>query len=183
MAEGFHKYKAGALPGRIKLGGWVHSGDFEALANPAIVQTGDYGLYAVWDQTVANLDGNGRNIAVFARIAGAPDDRNEVDFYAEGGITVTGPLACRPNDLLGIGFAYTGISDGAEQADANAGLPVSRTYESLLEVSYTAPIVPGFSIQPDLQYFWNPGAGVPDSSGTQRVENALVIGLRSTVNY
>jgi porin len=183
MAEGFYKYKAGELPGRVKLGGWVHTGDFENLADPMVTEDGDYGLYAVWDQTIANLDSNGRNIAIFARIIGAPEDRNEIDFYAEGGITVTGPLACRPNDLLGIGFAYTGISDSAQQADVNQGLSVIRDYESLLEVSYTASIIPGFSIQPDLQYFWNPGAGVPNSSGTKPVENALVLGVRSTINY
>ncbi len=33
-------------------------------------------------------------------------------------------------------------------------------YEALLEVSYTAQIVPGFTIQPDFQYFWNPGGHV-----------------------
>lgn len=183
MVEGFRQFQVAGLPGRVKLGGWYHSGEFENLSNPAVVESGDHGFYAVWDQTVAKLDNAGRNVAVFARIAGAPDDRNEVGFYAEGGMTVTGPLACRPHDLLGIGFAYTGISNGAQQADVNAGLPVIRNYESLLEVSYTANIVPGLSIQPDLQYFWNPGGGVADSSGTEPVENAFVAGFRSTVNY
>ncbi|MCU0955231.1 MAG: carbohydrate porin [Hyphomicrobium sp.] len=183
MAEAFYRYATGALPGRVKIGGWYHTGEFENLADPSIVETGDHGIYAIWDQVVTKLDGEGRNIAVFARVAGAPGDQNEVDFYAEGGLTVTGPLASRPNDLFGIGFAYTGISDAAVAADRDAGLPVVRNYEALLEASYTAVIVPGFSIQPDLQYFWNPGAGVPDEDGTGQVENALVLGVRSTVNY
>lgn len=185
MAEGFYKYNQGEgqLPGTVKVGGWVHTGDFENLANPAIVESNNHGIYAIWDQMVARLDGEGRNVAVFARVIGAPDDRNEIDFYAEGGLTVTGPFASRPADLFGIGFAYTGISDGAKTADINDGLAVVRDYEALLEVSYAAIIVPGFSIQPDLQYFWNPGGNVPDASGTRPVENALVLGIRSTVNY
>ena len=32
----------------------------------------------------------------------------------------------------------------------------------MLEVSYTAQIVPGFYLQPDFQYFWNPGGHVAD---------------------
>jgi porin len=183
MAEGFYKYDARDLPGRIKFGGWLHTGDFENIAHPSIIESGNYGLYAIWDQQVVKLDGDGRNISVFARVMGAPSDRNIVDIYAEGGVTVTGLFATRAKDLLGIGFAYTGISNSAQIADRDAGQSIVRDYEALLEVSYTAIIAPGFSIQPDIQYFWNPGGLVPDASGTSPVENALVLGLRSTINY
>jgi porin len=183
MAEGFYKYDARDLPGRIKLGGWLHTGDFEKIADPSIIESENYGLYAIWDQQVVKLDGDGRNISVFARAMGAPSDRNIVDIYAEGGVTVTGLFATRAKDLLGIGFAYTGISNSAQIADRDAGQSIVRDYEALLEVSYTAIIAPGFSIQPDIQYFWNPGGRVPDASGTSPVENALVLGLRSTINY
>lgn len=182
MAEAFYRYATGDLPGRLKIGGWYRTGEFEDLEDPFIFETGDHGIYAVWDQAIVKLDGDGRNIAVFARIIGAPGDQNEVDFYAEGGLTVTGPLSARPQDLFGIGYAYTGVSQVAANADRIAGLSVIRNYEALIEASYTAVIVPGFSIQPDFQYFWNPGAGVPDESG-EKVENALVLGVRSTVNY
>jgi porin len=183
MAEGFYKYDARDLPGRIKFGGWLHTGDFEKIADPSIVESGNFGLYALWDQQIIKLDSDGRNIAVFARIMGAPSDRNIVDVYAEGGVTVTGPFATRPKDLLGIGFAYTGTSHSAQIAAREAGQSIVRDYEALLEVSYTAHLVSGFSIQPDIQYFWNPGGRVPDASGTRPVENALVLGLRSTINY
>jgi porin len=183
MAEGFYKYDAGDLPGRIKFGGWLHTGDFENVADPSIVQSGNSGLYAIWDQQIVKLDSDGRNIAVFARVMGAPDDRNQIDFYAEGGVTVTGPFDSRSKDVLGIGFAYTGLSDSAAQADISNGLAVIRSYEAVLEMSYTAMMVSGFSVQPDIQYFWNPGGRVPDASGTRPVENALVLGLRSSINY
>jgi porin len=184
MAEGFYKFNQGEgrLPGTVKVGGWVHTGDVEKLANPGLIEGNNHGIYAIWDQMVARLDGEGRNVAIFARVIGAPDDVNEIDFYAEGGLTITGPFAGRPSDLFGIGFAYTGLSDGAKTADRNDGLAVVRDYEALLEVSYQAIIVPGFAIQPDLQYFWNPGGKVTDDGGDV-VDHALVLGLRSTLNY
>ena len=53
-------------------------------------------------------------------------------------------------------------------------------YEALLEVSYTAQIVPGLTIQPDFQYFWNPGGHaadptIPTKAGDEcgRVRGAL----------
>ncbi len=95
-------------------------------------------------------------------------------------MAVTSPV--RPFDLFGIGFAYTGISNAAKTADRNEGLAVVRDYEALLEVSYQAIIVPGFAIQPDLQYFWNPGGKVTGEGGDV-VEHALVLGIRSTINY
>lgn len=183
MVEGFNKFDVRGLPGRIKLGGWLHTGDFENIADPFIVESGNFGLYAIWDQQIFKLDNDGRNIAVFTRIMGAPDDRNQIDFYAEGGVTVTGAFSNRPDDLFGIGFAYTNISQSAQVADRKAGQSIVRDYEALLEVSYTANLMSGLSIQPDIQYFWNPGGRVSDASGTRPVENALVLGLRSTINY
>ena len=184
MAEGFYKYNQGAgqLPGTVKVGGWVHTGEFENPGNPGIFDDNNYGIYAIWDQVIGRMDGGGRNVAVFGRVIATPDDRNEVDFYAEGGITVTGPFAVRPSDLFGIGFAYTGLSDAAKTADRNEGLAVIRDYEALLEVSYQAIIAPGFAIQPDLQYFWNPGGNVTGDDG-ELVNHALVLGIRSTLNY
>jgi porin len=177
MAEGFYKYNQGAgqLPGTVKVGGWVHTGEFENPGNPGIFDDNNYGIYAIWDQVIGRMDGGGRNVAVFGRVIAAPDDRNEVDFYAEGGITVTGPFAVRPSDLFG-------LSDAAKTADRNEGLAVIRDYEALLEVSYQAIIAPGFAIQPDLQYFWNPGGNVTGDDG-ELVNHALVLGIRSTLNY
>jgi porin len=61
---------------------------------------------------------------------------------------------------------------------------VIASYEALLEVSYSAQIVPGFVIQPDFQYFWNPGGHAPDPNDRNvAIPDAAVFGLRTTVNY
>jgi porin len=41
----------------------------------------------------------------------------------------------------------------------------------------------GWTLQPDFQYFWQPGANVPDESGNGTVENAAVFGARTTLNF
>jgi porin len=53
----------------------------------------------------------------------------------------------------------------------------------MLEVVYKYQIVPGLLIQPDFQYIWNPGAGALVQTNGARVENAVVGGIRISVNY
>jgi porin len=186
------------LPGTIKLGGYQNFGSFEhqrfdsngvpieISAHAPAVLDGDYGFYAIIDQMIYRLPGAGdaKGVSVFGRVIGAPADRNPVDIYWETGLTATGFLASRPHDILGIGFAYTGISHDTADAAVDAGDTVVPNYEALIEVAYTAQIVPGFNIQPDFQYFWNPGGHVPDPDDpTKAVPNAAVFGLRSTINY
>jgi porin len=86
----------------------------------------------------------------------------------------------RPEDTLGIGFAYTGISN---DFDAGSGSLSARTFEALLEICYTAQLRTGWTLQPDFQYIWQPGGGVREPSGKGIVPNAAVWGLRTTINF
>lgn len=66
----------------------------------------------------------------------------------------------------------------------SSGETIIANYEAMLEVSYTAQIVPGFTVQPDFQYFWNPGGHVADPiDPAKAVPDAAMLGLRTTVNY
>jgi hypothetical protein len=106
-----------------------------------------------------------------------------VDFYTHGGITFTDMIPRRPDDALAIGFAYTGVSNQVHGFDLDSGFPVARTYEALLEICYTTQLKPGWTLQPDFQYFWQPGGNVPDPSGKGAVANAAVVGARTTINF
>jgi porin len=183
--EGAYRYELSGLPGTIKLGGWHQEGPYEHLLTGVPLE-GTHGLYAILDQMIYRFAGAGdaRGISVFGRVIGAPEDRSFIDIYCEAGITATGLIASRPADVLGIGFAYSGISDDASARQVAGGETVMLDHEALLEVSYTAQIVPGFSIQPDFQYFWNPGGKVPDPHNPNAaVRDAAVFGVRSTINY
>jgi porin len=89
----------------------------------------------------------------------------------------------RSNDTLAIGLVDTGISSEAHVFDINLGLPVARAQEVLAEVCYTAKLKQGWTLQPDFQYIWQLGGGVPEPSGKGTVENAAVWGVRTTINF
>lgn len=126
---------------------------------------------------------DGRSVSIFARVVDSPSDRNQIDAYFDTGVVFVSMLPRRPNDVFGVGFAYTGISDDASAFDRDSGLSVIRNHEVFLEFSYTAEIVPGWTLQPDFRYIWNPGGDVPDDTGTRAIKDATVLGLRSTIGF
>ncbi len=198
MVEGDYKYnQQEVLPGTLKLGGWNHFGTFEHLrfdsrsapiavtGNPGRPLDNDWGFYGIIDQLVWRVPGSKDpvGVGIFGRVIGAPSDRNVVDFYADGGVTFTGMIPGRPADALAIGFAYTGISDEAHGLDIDLDQPVARNYEALIEICYTYQIKPGWTLQPDFQYFFQPGANVPNDDGNGAVENAAVVGARTSISF
>jgi porin len=196
MVEGAYKYNQERLAGTIKVGGWNHFGTFEhqrfSAGGNLIAVTGepgrpldnDWGLYAIIDQLIWRLPGSEdpKGVGVFARFIGAPEDRNLVDFYFDGGFTFSGMIRARPDDSFAIGFAYTGISDQVKGFDIDSGLPVGRNYEALLEICYTMQLTTGWTIQPDFQYFWQPGGNVTNDNG-KVIENAAVFGARTAISF
>lgn len=179
MVEGAYRYNEDRLAGTIKLGGWNHFGDFPRISgSPRGPLDNNYSIYAIIDQLIwrAPGDGDARAVALFGRIMGAPSDRNLVDFYAEGGITVSGMIPRRPNDSFAFGIAYTGI-------DMDSGSSAERTYQALVEFCYTTQLAPGWRLQPDLQYLWQPGGNVPSEPESVAIKDAFVLGVRSSINF
>ena len=135
-------------------------------------------------------DAGERSVGAFGRVSFSPDDRNPVDFYADGGINVKGLFPSRPDDNFGVGFGYARISDrparfrsGHDQRSA-ARRCRCADYEAVLEVTYQAQIVPGWTLQPDFQYIIHPGGNVGDPDDPRfAVKNAAVFGLRSVIRY
>jgi porin len=59
-----------------------------------------------------------------------------------------------------------------------------RDYELSFDLSYSASIVPGWTVQPNLQVILHPGGYVPSAtSPIEPAKNAVVLGLRSTMRY
>lgn len=165
---------------------------------------GNAGVYAVVDQLIYRVPGDGdAGIGAFARVSGSPSDRNLVSFYADGGFTFKGLVPGRPDDTFGIAAGYAQVSGRARGLDRDArafgvaaGLDPSsglyggpffpvRSSEALIEATYQASIVPGFTVQPDLQYIVRPGGNVasPRDPSGRPVRDAVVVGLRTTIRY
>jgi porin len=176
---------AAGLPGVYKLGFWHETGNFPNQFSGALDRRGNWGVYAVADQAVWRRPGSeDQGFNFFLRMGGAPSDRNFISFYADAGIGFRAPFVSRPDDVATLGAAFGNISTDASRADRLAGPPTPvRDYEAVIELSYKAAIVPGWSVQPDLQYIFHPGGNVESPIRPEPIPNALVLGLRTTLAF
>jgi len=188
----------GELAGKLKFGAYRYFGTFvpTSIGNNGLPiglygpsgsrDQKDYGFYAVLDQMVYRVPGtkDQRGVTLFGSYIGAPPDGNLIQHYFEAGMTVHGLFDDRPHDTLGIGFIYTGVSSQVIDFYKELGDPVVPSFEGVLEVSYTAEIMQGLYLQPDFQYYWNPGGHTNDPADPlTATPNAAVFGMRTTINY
>ena len=193
----------GSLPGTYKLGAWYDTASFPdqrsdttglSLANPAgsgvaRMHRGNFSIYGIADQMVWQKSGGPRSVSAFARIYGAPSDRNLVDWSLNAGVDLNAPLRGRKGDTFGIGYGWAHVSGRAAEIDRDTGFFTSaaypvRTAEHFIELTYRYQVAPWCTVQPDLQYIINPGGGLPNPRNpSRRIGNELVFGLRTIVTF
>ena len=172
------------LQGTYKLGSFVHTGSrnfntFDSQARnvlgigPIKNRGTDFGVYGIGDQEIYKA--GGRTIAAFARVGGAPSDANFVDFYVDGGFNFTGFVPGRQRDILGVAVAYSNVSSDFSDSQRDQGSP-GFSNETVLEATYRINLAPWWSVQPDLQYIFNP-------SGQDGSHDALVLGVRTAIAF
>jgi len=188
-----------------RLGVWYDSEDFadqridntgRSLVDPDSsgapqAHHGDYSIYGVADQMVwrSGADPN-RTVSVFGRVMGTPQsDRNLIDISMNIGMVFRDPFTYRTDDTFGLGLGYAHVSSRAAALDrdtfAYTGLftPV-RGSETFIEATYQYQVTPWWQVQPDLQYVFNPGAGVANPNGLpQRIKDEAVLGVRTTILF
>lgn len=189
------------LNGTYKLGAWVDTGAFPdqrfstaglSLADPAsggmpAMHRGDFSVYALADQTVWRA--GPRSVSLFVRALGAPGDRNLITFAADAGINVAAPFPGRDNDAFGVVYGVAKVSGAAAALDRDeaffTGLPVPvRSVEQLIEITYQIQATGWWVVQPDLQFIFNPGAGIANPSDpARRVGNGIVAGVQTKITF
>ncbi len=199
----------GGLQGHTRVGAWANFGRFPdrrydvfgvPLAAPVSVglplqHRGDRGVYATFDQQIwrpsEKPDDAGTGVFVYGRIASAPSDRNQVNFYFDGGVSFIGLVPGRPNDQFGFMGAYARIAPSVRGNDVDVNLysaafgPI-HDFEALLQATYQIQVTPGWSLQPNIQYVIHPNGHVVDPTdplGQRAVRNALVLGVRSSLKF
>jgi porin len=194
---------ASGLPGAYRVGAWFHTSTrFNdqrydnlglSLASPMstgipLEHDGDSGVYGVIDQMLYRVPGTeDQGLSGFARAGGVPNDRNLINFYADGGLLYKGFIPRRPDDKIGVAAAYARVGTNARGLDADTGFfggfyfPVRKS-ETAIEMMYQAQLTPWWLLQPELQYIISPGGGVLNNDGTIR-QNAWVIAVRSSLNF
>ncbi|MDX2227822.1 MAG: carbohydrate porin [Verrucomicrobiae bacterium] len=160
----------------------------------ALNHEGNYGFYGIIDQMLWREKNEGHEgLSFFTRLAGSPEaDRTIIDFYAEGGVIYTGPIPTRDQDVLAVGVCYNEYSSRVTDFDRDASKvamnggnlprPV-RTSETILETTYRVQIAPWWYVQPDFQYFINTGGGIASPITGNRVQDAVVLGVRTGITF
>ena len=187
--------QSSSLSGTYKIGAWYDSLKFADNAyNSTSEHQGNYAFYAVMDQMIwsdPNDPDSDRTINFFARAMGTPlEDRNLLDFSMNAGFTFHEPFRNRDDDTFGIGMGYAKVSNGIADYDRdynlnNPGSPVPvQSGETFVEVTYQYALTPWCTLQPDFQYVFNPGGGLPNPNAAgQRIKNEAVIGIRANIIF
>jgi len=161
--------------GRVAAGAWHHTADFTTFdGNP---ESSTQGLYALAEQQVWRWAKEGddaeRGAFVFAQAGIADGDVAAAETSFDVGVAFEGICTARPEDGAGFMLSWVDMSD----ADTAPGGPAAfAENETLLEAYYKLQITPFISVQPDLQYFINPG-------GSATTDNAWVGSLRFVVSF
>lgn len=180
-----------------------------ASSGRPLQHSGEWGVYFMADQmvwrkpesattkdpkdlkNVAAEKPSDQGLGLFWRIGGTPADRNLISFYTDGGLNYKGLFPGRDDDVLGLAVAYAKISNdivGVDRDnDAISGVPGPiQNEEMAIELTYQAKLTPWWTLQPDFQYIVHPGGNVADpddAGGTQAIPNAVVLGIRTTINF
>jgi porin len=143
----------------------------------------------VADQAIWRPDpASPRTVGVFARVIGAPGDRNLVSFSANAGITVKAPLPDRDDDTFGIGWGIAKIGSNAVQYsqdlnDFGTYTPI-RSSENFIEITYQCQVTGWWQVQPDFQYIFIPGGGIANPlNPSSRIANEAILGIRSSITF
>jgi porin len=170
------------LQGTYRLGSFVHTANYDTWDSQANFANGtgslqsagaNYGIYGVMDQQIYQHGEQG--ISLFVRSGAAPSNTNFVDYYVDGGFNFTGFIPGRLYDVAGLAVARSHVSDQFSDSQvAQGGLPL--TAETVIEATYKVQLAPWWSVQPDFQYIITP-------SGVQGSQNAVVLGLRTSVAF
>jgi porin len=206
----FYPGESAPLSRTYRFGAWYDTEPFAdqrydsnglSLANPAsngipADHRGDFSLYAVADQMLwRNQDDPNNSLSGFLRVMGTPqNDRNLIRFSMNAGAVYHEPFRNRPDDTFGVGMGYVRVSSDISGLDRDTAsyaaiidpgsLNVIRNSETYLETTYQWQLRPWWQLQPDIQYVFNPGAGIVNPNDpTRRVGNELVLGLRTNILF
>ena len=152
---------------------------------------GNVAVYATADQMLwRNPDDPDRNINLFARLVATPlGSRNLIKTSANLGLTMHEPFLHRDEDTMGLGLGYASVSRqasayAADVASFGGTYNPKRSSETFIEATYQYQVTPWFQLQPDIQYVFNPGAGLPNPNApTKRIKDELILGVRTNILF
>lgn len=166
---GIDEASEGARPYKLALGGWYNSGEFDGA--DGTVMRANSGSHLIGQTMLYGEDeGYERGLGGFLQLGQAAITRNFNTWYFGAGLRYKGLLSSRPEDVLGVAWGRAEI--GSRYRESNPG--AADSYESNVEVTYRAGVLPWLVLQPAVQVVRNPGAD-------PGLDDAVVLYLRSEV--
>lgn len=160
-------FKAGA-------GAWLHTAAVENFDGRP--KDTNHGFYVIAEKTLYAEGGAGQGLGGFVQLGWADDDWGQIGSYLGAGLQYTGLIPGRDGDKVGIAVAHARNGNKFMEFMKNVqSAPVERS-ETAIELAYRAEVLPGLSVQPDIQYIINPGMD-------PTVKNALQVGARVEVVF
>lgn len=153
---------------KIALGGWYHSKKFEDFAGRS--RSKNAGVYLIGERRLWSEEDPKQGLGAFFQVGFADSSRNQTARYFGGGLSYTGAIPTRDEDILAVAFASA--LDGGSYRRNVEGADLAET---VLELNYRAKVTGWMALQPDLQYIINP-------STDPALDNALVIGGRVEIS-
>lgn len=154
---------------KTAIGGWRYSSRIATDIQGNPLQGVDQGLYVLAERTLYAESGHsGQGLAGFARIGVVNKDAYQADWSGSMGLNYQGLFEGRDEDAFGIAVSTSHASDKYRILNG------SKSFETVIELTYRAQLLPWLSMQPVVQRIFNPNmdAAVPD---------ALVAGVRLEV--
>ena len=151
------------LPSRytkIMAGYWDYTGQFQSQdrfdssGGPRQVSGADGGY--IGGATRLYSQSAHRGLDAFANLGCADSETQQIDGSLSAGLTYTGLLGARPFDKLGVAVGIARASSPYKRMQVASGEGVD-SYETNFELTYRAPITNWLTVQPDVQYWINPG--------------------------
>ena len=145
MAEYFKTTETFGGSTTWKIGGYHNTGEEFEDFDSGLTEQGLGAIYAVVDHAISE------DLGVWTRLGTTlDDDISTVTTYLEGGVVMKSPISSRPDDLLGVGYFWTEFGDAYLRAN-----PGVSDDESVIEITYNAPISENLYLQPDIQWIFD----------------------------
>ncbi|MDH5544204.1 MAG: carbohydrate porin [Gammaproteobacteria bacterium] len=181
--EGYYRIGGGMWFLRTLISGYVGTSEEDELippsGDPVAVNTGSfdpqsgtYGAYVFGEMAI------GDRIGVFVKAGWADPRYNRYSLYGAAGVNYSGLVPGRVDDVLGIAVNHTQQSKQflSDNWDNDNDVQSSFTYETNIELTYSAQINDWLMIQPDFQYIMQPAM-------QYGITNAAVVGIRVQAEY
>ena len=164
---------------KATVGYWRYTAPFARLDNALDRSRGNEGGYLVVEHRLLRAGaprGDAKpGLAVFAQIGLADARFNRIQRYVGGGVVYTGLLRREQDDRVGLTVARAWFGGPYRRASFAAGTTF-RPAESVIELTYRTPLARWLTIQPVLQYIFDPG---PNRSAG----HALALGTRLEIGF